>query len=228
MVNAIIGRKVEMAQVFDAEGNLVPVTAVRVGPCVVLQVKDKKTDRYEAVQIGLVERVGKHALGKPEEGHLKKAGAPRCRVLREVRADAGAALNPGDRVTAAIFKEGDLVDVTGWSKGKGFQGVVRRHHFGGGAATHGSMFHRAPGSIGGSSYPSRVWPNQRAPGQMGNRKATVKNLRVIRVDAENNLILIEGAVPGHRNTTLVVRRATTPPPPRKIVESAKPKKEKKK
>lgn len=210
MVKAIIGRKIQMASVFDAEGNLVPVTAVRCGPCVVVQVKSKKTDGYEAIQLGLVEKVGRRSLTKPQEGHLKKAQAPRCRVLHEVQALPGADLpNPGDRVTAAIFKEGDLVDVTGLTKGKGFQGVMRRHHFAGGAATHGSMFHRAPGSIGGSSYPSRVWPNLRAAGHMGHDKRTVKNLRVIRVDAENNLVLIEGALPGHRNTTLVVRRAKT-------------------
>ena len=233
MLNAIIGRKIQMASVFDAEGNLVPVTAVRCGPCVVVQVKTPKTDRYAAVQIGLVERIGRHALTRPEEGHLKKAQAPRCRVLREVRvalpAGAGSPdLSPGDRVTAAIFQEGDLVDVTGWSKGKGFQGVIRRHHFGGGAATHGSMFHRAPGSIGGSSYPSRVWRGQKAAGHMGYDKTTVRNLRVIRVDAEQNLVLIEGAVPGHRNTTLVVRKAKTPPPAPKIQQPKSERKDKKK
>lgn len=220
MVQSILGRKVQMASVFDAEGNLVPVTALRCGPCVVVQVKTKKVDGYDAVQLGLVERVGKHALTKPEEGHLKKAQAPRCKVLHEARLVPGAELQPGDRVTATIFKEGDWVDVSGVSKGKGFQGIIKRHHFGGGAATHGSMFHRAPGSIGGSSYPSRVWPGQKAAGQMGAKTATVKNLRVVQVDAENNLILVRGAVPGHRTTTLVIRKATTPPRARKVVEAA--------
>ena len=214
MVTGIIARKLGMTQVFAADGTVSPATVVKAGPCVVLQTKNAQTDGYEAVQLGFVEekpaRVNK-ALG----GHYKKAGnVPPTRVRREVRVAAGAAdeapLKAGDQVlVGGVFKDGDRIDVIGISRGKGFQGVMKRHNFAGGAATHGSMFHRAPGSIGASSFPSRVVKGMRAAGRMGGDRVTVRNLRIVKVDGENNLLLIRGAVPGSPGTYLIVRKAIT-------------------
>jgi large subunit ribosomal protein L3 len=209
MVNGIIGRKVGMTQVFAADGTVTPATVVKAGPCVVLQAKNAQSDGYEAVQLGLVEekpaKVNK-ALG----GHYKKAGnVPPTRVRREMKVVAGGdALKAGDQVlVGGVFKDGERVDVIGISRGKGFQGVVKRHNFRGGAATHGSMFHRAPGSIGASSFPSRVVKGMRAAGRMGGDQVTTRNLKVVQVDAENNLLLLRGAVPGAPGTYIVVRKA---------------------
>jgi large subunit ribosomal protein L3 len=214
MVTGIIARKLGMTQVFAADGTVSPATLVKAGPCVVLQAKGAQTDGYEAVQLGFVEekpaKVNK-ALG----GHYKKAGnVPPTRVRREVKVAAGPAdeapLKPGDQVlVGGVFNDGDRIDVIGISRGKGFQGVMKRHNFAGGAATHGSMFHRAPGSIGASSFPSRVVKGMRAAGRMGGDQVTVRNLKIVQVDGENNVLIIRGAVPGAPGTYLIVRKAIT-------------------
>jgi large subunit ribosomal protein L3 len=210
MVTGIIGRKIGMTQLFDKEGLVQPATVIKAGPCVVVQAKTVDTDGYEAVQLGLVEeRPAK--VTRPIAGAYKKASVPPTRVRREVRVAPGSApMKPGDQVLVSVFADGDQVDVIGTSRGKGFQGVVRRHHFRGGAATHGSMFHRAPGSIGASSFPSRVVKGMRGPGRMGGDRVTVRNLRVVQVDAEHNLLVVEGAVPGAPGGYVIVRKAVAP------------------
>src|SRR5512142_737075 len=196
MVTGIIGRKVGMTQVFDADGTVHPATVIKAGPCVVVQAKTPQTDGYQAVQLGFVEERAPKA-NKAMAGHYKKANVPATRVRREVKQAAGAeAMKPGDQVLVSMFANGERVDVIGTSRGKGFQGVVKRHHFAGGAATHGSMFHRAPGSIGASSFPSRVVKGMRAAGRMGGGRVTVHNLKVLRVDADNHLLIVEGGIPG--------------------------------
>jgi large subunit ribosomal protein L3 len=222
MVTGIIGRKVGMSQVFGADGVATPVTVLKAGPCVVVQAKTVDRDGYEAVQIGLVEERPARA-NKPTEGHFKKAGVPPTRVRREVGVGPGGEpLKAGDRVLVSVFADGDVVDVIGTSKGHGFQGVVKRHHFRGGAATHGSMFHRAPGSIGASSYPSRVIKGMRAAGHMGVDRVTTLNLRVVRVDADNHLLLVRGAVPGARGGYVVIRKAVArKPEPKPQIETKK-------
>ena len=226
MVTGIIGKKVGMTQVFDPDGTVHPATVIKAGPCVVVQAKNAQSDGYEAVQLGLVEeRPAK--VGKPMAGHYKKANVPPTRVRREVTIAAGGdAAKPGDHVLVSIFANGDRVDVVGTSRGKGFQGVVRRHHFAGGAATHGSMFHRAPGSIGASSFPSRVVKGMRAAGRMGGGRVTIRNLRVLRVDTDNHLLLVEGGVPGAPTGYVVVRKAVAPHKV-KVAQVEKPKKGKK-
>ena len=198
-IEGIIGKKVGMTQVFAEDGALVPVTVIQAGPCLVVQKKTTATDGYDAVQIGLVEKVSNSWVARhgAERGHFEKAGVQPVRTLAEVPYSGDA--NVGDRVTAEMFKPGDAIDVVGQSKGKGFQGVVKRHGFGGGRESHGSMFHRAPGSIGASAFPSRVMKGMRMGGRMGGAQVTVKNLRVAKVDIENNLLYIRGAVPGGRN-----------------------------
>jgi large subunit ribosomal protein L3 len=226
MVTGIIGRKVGMTQVFDADGTVHPATVIKAGPCVVVQAKSVQTDGYEAVQLGLVEESPAKA-NKPTKGHFKKANVPATRVRREVRLAAGGdEAKTGDQVLVSIFASGDRVDVIGKGRGKGFQGVVKRHHFGGGAATHGSMFHRAPGSIGASSFPSRVIKGMRAAGRMGGGRVTIHNLKVLRVDAENHLLVVEGGVPGAPSSYLLVRKALTAKKI-KIAQVEKPKKGKK-
>src|SRR3954470_17291879 len=209
MVTGIIGKKVGMTQLFAADGTVSPATVLKAGPCVVAQVKTADRDGYQAVQLRFVDaRPGKE--NKPTTGHFKKAGVPPTRVRREVTVQAGAeAPKAGDQVNVTMFANGDRVDVIGTSKGKGFQGVVRRHHFAGGRASHGSMFHRAPGSIGASSFPSRVVKGMRMAGHMGADRVTVRNLKVLKVDADNNLLLVEGALPGGPNAILVIRKAIT-------------------
>jgi len=196
-----------MTQLFSGDGTVQPATVLKAGPCVVVQAKTVQTDGYESVQLGLVE--GKPTKeNKPSQGHFKKAGVPATRIRREVALKAGGdPVKAGDQVGVSIFADGERVDVIGTSRGKGFQGVVKRHHFAGGAASHGSMFHRAPGSIGASSYPSRVVKGMRMGGHMGSARVTVRNLKVIRVDADNNLLLVEGAVPGGPNAIVVIRKA---------------------
>ena len=229
MVTGIIGKKLGMTQVFDADGTVHPATVIKAGPCVVVQAKNAQTDGYEAVQLGLVED---HAPkgNKATAGHFKKANVPPTRVRREVKvvADGGqdGATKPGDQVLVSIFKDGERVDVIGTSRGKGFQGVVKRHHFGGGAATHGSMFHRAPGSIGASSFPSRVVKGMRAAGRMGGDRVTTHNLKVLRVDAENHLLIVEGSVPGAPESYVTVRKALKAKRI-KVAQVEKPKKGKK-
>jgi large subunit ribosomal protein L3 len=212
MVTGLIGRKVGMTQLFAADGTVSPATVLRAGPCVVVQTKTVGHDGYEAVQLGFVEaRPTKE--NKPTAGHFKKAGVPPTRVRREVKVKAGSdPVKAGDQVNVTVFAEGERVDVIGTSRGKGFQGVVRRHHFKGGRASHGSMFHRAPGSIGASSFPSRVVKGMRMGGHMGSDRVTVRNLKVLKVDAENNLLLVEGAVPGGPNSYVTIRKAVAAKP----------------
>jgi large subunit ribosomal protein L3 len=212
MVTGLIGKKVGMTQLFAADGTVSPATVLKAGPCVVAQVKTVDHDGYEAVQLGLVE--AKPAKeNKPTEGHFKKAGVPATRVRRELKVKAGGETpKAGDTVSVSIFTDGERVDVIGTSRGKGFQGVVKRHHFRGGRASHGSMFHKAPGSIGASSYPSRVVKGMRMAGHMGDSRVTVRNLKVLRVDADNNLLLVEGAVPGGPNSVVVIRKAIAAKP----------------
>ena len=207
MVTGLIGKKVGMTQLFGADGVVLPVTVIKAGPCVVAQVKTVETDGYEAVQLGLVE--GRPTKGnKPSTGHFKKAGVPPTRVRRELKLKPGGdPLKAGDQVNVGIFADGDRVDVVGTSRGKGFQGVVKRHHFAGGRATHGSMFHRAPGSIGMCQTPGRVFKGKKMAGQMGNARCTVQSLEIVRVDAERNLLLIKGAVPGATGSNVIVRSA---------------------
>jgi large subunit ribosomal protein L3 len=220
MVTGIIGRKVGMTQVFAKDGTAVPGTVIKAGPCVVVQAKTKEKEGYEAVQLGLVEERPARAR-KPLAGHYKKAGVPPTRVRREVKLVAGAeAPKAGDQVlVTGVFADGDRVDVIGVSRGKGFQGVVKRHNFRGGAATHGSMFHRAPGSIGASSFPSRVVKGMRAAGRMGGDRVTTRNLKVVQIDAENNLLVLRGAVPGAPGGYVIVRKAIArKPEPKPQVE----------
>ncbi len=207
-VHGIIGKKVGMTQIFEADGTVVSVTVVQAGPCLVVQKKTADKDGYDAFQIGLVGTRPDRRANKAARGRFEKAGVAPMRTLMEVRADKDDELKPGDKVLCDIFQEKDHVDVIGTSKGKGFMGVVARHGFGGGAATHGSMFHRAPGSIGPSAFPSRVYPGTRSSGRLGGRQATTKNLVVVRVDAEKNLIYLSGAVPGARNAIVKIVRSS--------------------
>lgn len=208
MVQGLIGKKIGMTQLYQEDGTAVPVTVLKAGPCVVVQVRDKKRDGYQAVQLGLVEDKRVKNVTKPMKGHFDKAGIPPVRVLREVPfAGDASQIKPGDKILVGdLLKENDLVDVTGTSKGRGFAGVVKRHGFRGGAASHGSMFHRAPGSIGASSFPSRVLKGMRAAGHMGMARVTAKNLKVVRIDVENNLVAVKGAVPGPNGGYLLIRK----------------------
>lgn len=207
MINGILGVKVGMTQLFDKDGSVIPATVIKAGPCVVVQKKTAAHDGYDAVQLGLVEFVADKRVNKARQGHFKKAGVSPVRFLREFRlAASGEATQVGAKVLVDQFAANDAVDVSGVSKGKGFAGFVKRHHFGGGAATHGSMFHRAPGSIGSSAFPSRVFKGMRAAGHMGQEKVTVKNLQVVKVDVERNLLIVRGAVPGANGGYLVIRK----------------------
>jgi large subunit ribosomal protein L3 len=207
-VNGIIAIKLGMTQVFAEDGAMVPCTVMQAGPCVVVQRRSKQSDGYDAVQLGLVEFVKPQRISKPMTGHFKKANVAPMRMLREIRLEeSNDDSKVGDRVLVDRFAPGELVDVTGVSKGKGFQGGVKRWHYRGGDATHGSMFHRAPGGIGASSFPSRVWPGQHFPGHMGHERKTVKNLRVVKIDTEENLLLVRGAVPGPKGTYLLIRKS---------------------
>ena len=228
MVTGIIGKKVGMTQLFLEDGTLEPATVIQAGPCIVVQSKAAQTDGYDAVQIGLVETKPFRSANKAETGHHKKANVPPTRVQREVKVAKGAeAPKPGDQVLVSIFNKGERVDVIGTSKGHGFQGVVKRHHFKGGPGGHGSMFHRAPGSIGASSYPSRVMPGMRAHGHMGVDRVTVRNLQVLRIDPENHLLLVKGAVPGANGGYVVIRKAVAAKPEPQPQLQEKPKKGKK-
>jgi large subunit ribosomal protein L3 len=206
-VQGIIGKKVGMTQVYGEDGTAYPVTVIEAGPCVVVQRKSKDKDGYSAVQLGLVEASRAKKVTKPMKGHFDKAGLPPCRVLREFRVEDGAEVKVGDKVSVALFAPGDAVTVSGTSRGLGFQGVVKRHHFRGGAATHGSMFHRAPGSIGASAWPSRTLKGMKAGGHMGADKVTVRNIEVVRVDADNNLLVVRGSVPGAGGGIVVIRKS---------------------
>lgn len=209
MSPGILGKKIGMTQVFRPDGQVVPVTVLKAGPCVVVQRKTPATDGYDAVQLGFMEYARKKGVSKPAAGHLKKSGAEGVKFQREFRLDEGTSgdLKAGDRVLVDEFKPNDVVDVIGVSKGRGFAGLVKRHHFRGGDESHGSMFHRAPGSIGASSFPSRVFPGMRMAGHMGTARVTVRNLVIVEVDAEENVLLVKGAVPGPNGGYVMVRRA---------------------
>lgn len=206
MVHGMLGRKIGMMQIFTEKGEVVPVTVINAGPCVVTQVRVSERDGYDAVQIGF-EQVPARKLTKPEQGHLKGAGTL-LRVLREFSADNPQEHNVGDIISVELFAAGQKVDISGNSKGRGFAGVVKRHHFRGGPKTHGqSDRHRAPGSIGAGTTPGRVWKGQKMAGRMGGKRVTVQNLEVVEVVADKNLILVKGSVPGARNGLLQIRRA---------------------
>jgi large subunit ribosomal protein L3 len=209
MSPGILGKKIGMTQVFQADGQVVPVTVLKAGPCVVVQRKTPTTDGYDAVQLGFMEYAKKSRINKAQTGHFKKSGAEGVKFQREFRLLEGTQgdLKAGDRVLAGEFKPKEKVDVIGISKGRGFAGVVKRHHFRGSDATHGSMFHRAPGSIGASSFPSRVFPGMRMGGHMGTDRVTVRNLEIVEVDTEDNVILVKGAVPGPNGGYVIVRRS---------------------
>ena len=210
MVNGIIGRKIGMTQVFDEDGTVTPVTVIKAGPCVVVQKKTVNSDGYEAVQLGFVEDRPPKKVTKPMKGHFQKTGqgAAPTRVLKEFRLDVldGDATNVGDKVLVDQFSANDTVTVVGTSKGRGFAGFMKRHGFAGGRASHGSMFHRAPGSIGQSAYPSRVIKGTKMAGHMGDARVTVKNLKVVQVDSEQNLLLVHGAVPGPNGAVVLINK----------------------
>ncbi len=206
-MKGILGIKVGMTQIFAEDGKVVPVTVVKAGPCKVVQRKTAESDGYEAIQMGIVEDKPPRKVTRARRGHFDKAGLEPMRRLVEFRVDDSDPAKPGDQVSASVFQEDDYVDVVGTSKGKGFQGVIKRHGFAGGRATHGSMFHRAPGSIGQASWPSRVFPGVKLPGRTGGKRVTVKNLQVVKVVEEENLIYLRGAVPGARNSFVALREA---------------------
>src|SRR5271155_1185872 len=213
-VKGILGKKIGMTQLFDDRGEVHPVTVLQAGPCVGPQLKTLAGDGYIAAQIGLIEFVKGGKVNKPMAGHFAKNNVPPVKLMREVPLDAAAegenALKAGDKVLVDIFEEAKYVDVIGTSKGRGFAGVVRRHHFGGGPKAHGHMF-QVQGSIGASSFPSRVFPGQRMPGHMGHAQITVRNLRIRGIDLDDNLIMVEGAVPGPRDGFVLISKAKAPP-----------------
>jgi large subunit ribosomal protein L3 len=223
VVTGIIGKKIGMTQIFAEDGAALPATVLKAGPCVVVQQKTRARDGYDAVQLGLVEDKPARVT-KPVAGQYARAGVPPTRVRREVVLD-GDAPNEGEQVLVSLFEAGDQVDVTGISRGRGFQGVVKRHGFSGGGATHGSMFHRAPGSIGQSSYPSRVLKGMRGPGRMGGDRVTTRNLSVIQVDADNHQLVVRGAVPGAPGGYVVIRKAIAPGRHTRPMPVDKPKKQ---
>jgi len=206
MEMGLIGKKLGMTQIFWEDGAAIPVTVIEVGPCVVLQKKTKKTDGYDAVQLGFSRRKEKKTT-KALKGHFKKADKGYFQFIREFRTDTPDDYEIGQELNADIFGVGDRVDVIGTTKGKGFAGVIKRHGFHGGRATHGSMFHRAPGSIGASAYPSRVFKGTKLPGRMGNQRKTIQNLTVVGIRTDRNLILVKGAVPGARNGIVLIKNA---------------------
>jgi large subunit ribosomal protein L3 len=206
MVEGLIGKKIGMSQRFDDDGNVIPVTIIKAGPCTVVQKKTRERDGYAAVQLGFVEEKGVRRPTKPQLGHFKKSGVPVVRKLQEVGCSEPSELKEGDQVLVDIFEVGEKIHVVGTSKGKGFAGVVKRHHFAGGDAAHGSMFHRAPGSIGASSFPSRVVKGMRMGGHMGDDRTTVRNLTVVETDKDNNLLIVRGAVPGARGGYLLIKK----------------------
>src|SRR5437868_10781232 len=196
-----------MTQLLQDDGTVVPVTVIQAGPCIVVQKKTVAKDGYDAVQLGFVEFIKPKRVNKPMTGHFKKANVAPARFTREIAVAGEESANPGDKVMVVIFNPNELVHIVGTSKGRGFAGLIKRHHFRGGRATHGSMFHRAPGSIGSSAYPSRVLKGMRMAGHLGNARVTVQNLRVVRVDQENNLLFLRGAVPGPPGGYVVVEKS---------------------
>lgn len=211
MIQGLIAKKIGMSQQFDAAGNVIPVTILKAGPCTVVQKKTVEKDGYVAVQLGFVEERAVRNPRKPQVGHFKRAGVPVVKKLQEVGCSDPAAVKEGDQVLVDIFEVGETIHVVGTSKGKGFAGVVKRHHFAGGGAAHGSMFHRAPGSIGASSYPSRVIKGMRMGGHMGHERVTVRKLKVVATDKDQNLLIVKGAVPGAKGGYVLVKKETSVP-----------------
>ncbi len=217
-VSGILGKKIGMTQMFDEKGEVHPVTVLKAGPCVITQLKTQAKDGYDAAQIGYVDFVKASKVNKAMTGHFAKSNVPPVRVLKEVAVEAAAAkegeesngLKAGDRILVDIFSDEKFVDIIGTSKGRGFAGVIRRHAFGGGPKSHGHMF-QVQGSIGASSFPSRVFPGQRMPGHMGHDQVTVRNLRIRGIDLDENLIMVEGAVPGARDGYVLISKAKAPP-----------------
>ncbi len=206
VIEGLIGKKIGMTQIFDEEGNVIPVTVLQVGPCAVVQVKTEKRDGYRAAQIALLEEKPPRRANKPMQGHYRKANIPPQRLLREFKILEGE-VKEGDRFTVEIFEGVDRVDVTGTSKGRGFQGVMKRHGYSGGPAAHGSKFHRAPGSVGSTTFPGRVLKGKGMPGHMGNERVTVIGLRVVKIDKDKNLMLVKGAVPGPAGGYILVKKS---------------------
>jgi large subunit ribosomal protein L3 len=206
MKKGLIGKKLGMTHIFGDDGTKIPVTVIKAGPCVVLQKKTVEKDGYNAIQVGYEPKDANRST-LPLVGHCRVAGKGVYRFLRELRTEEIEQYNVGDIISAEIFASGDVIDVTAISKGKGYQGVVKRWNFKGGRSSHGSRFHRAPGSIGASAYPSRVFKNQKMPGQMGNSKVTVQRLKVVRVDTSENLLMIKGAIPGSSNGLVLIKNS---------------------
>lgn len=207
MVDGLIGKKLGMTRLFTGDGRWIDVTVLEAGPCTVVQRKTKDRDGYDAVQLGFGE-LKESRCNKPLKGHFAKAGLAPKKKLQEVRVASDSALKTGDEVKASIFTAGDRVDICGVSKGKGFQGVIKRYHFAGGPGSHGSMFHRAPGSIGQRQTPAKVFPNKRMPGRMGQERTTVRNIEIVNVDAERNLLIVRGCIPGASGGIVTVRKTT--------------------
>jgi large subunit ribosomal protein L3 len=218
MVEGLIGKKIGITQIFDDKGNVFPVTVIQAGPCAVFQKKTEKKDGYASIQLGFVAEQGVKNPSKPIAGHADKAGVPAPKILREFRFLEKAEVNIGDQFFVDIFEKGEKVHITGRSKGKGFAGVVKRWGFHGGKASHGSMFHRHPGSIGASAYPSRVVKGKKMPGRLGDSRVTVRNLVVVQADKENNLLVVKGSIPGANGGYLLIKKAnfepTDMPPPK--------------
>ena len=207
MINGILGKKMGMTQLFGEDGEVIPATVIKAGPCVVIQKKTATKEGYNAVQVGLVEFMSNKKVIKPLAGHFKKWGTPPVKFIREFRmSQSQEDTQVGSKILVDQFSINDQVNITGISKGKGFAGFIKRHKFRGGAASHGSMFHRAPGSIGASAFPSRVLKGMRAAGHMGHVQVTTKNLRVVKIDSENNLLVVKGAVPGANGGYLIIRK----------------------
>jgi large subunit ribosomal protein L3 len=205
MVDGLIGKKLGMTRLFTGDGRWIDVTVLEAGPCTVVQRKTKDRDGYDAVQLGFGE-LKESRCNKPLKGHFAKAGTAPKKKLQEIRVAADSALKQGDEVKASIFTAGERVDICGVSKGKGFAGVIKRHHFAGGPGAHGSMFHRAPGSIGQRQTPAKVYPNKRMPGHMGQERTTIRNIEIVNVDPERNLLIVRGCVPGAAGGIVTVRK----------------------
>jgi len=211
MVEGIIGIKVGMTQTFDEKGNVIPATVIQAGPCTVVQKKTVDTDGYAAVQLGFIDGKEYNKLSKPVKGHFEKAGIPPLKVVKEFRCDDSEEVKQGAQFFVDIFAEGEKINIVGTSKGKGFAGVIKRYGFKGGKKTHGSMFHRRPGSIGQSAWPSRVIKGKKMPGRMGDERVTVKNLTVIQSDKDNNMLIVKGAVPGAKGGYLLLKKMNFTP-----------------
>jgi large subunit ribosomal protein L3 len=211
MIEGLIGKKIGITQSFDEQGNVFPVTVIQAGPCTVFQIKTVKKDGYSSIQMGFIEEKGRKRANKPLIGHSEKAGVPPPKILREFRFLEQAEVKVGDQFFVDIFEKGEQVHITGRSKGKGFAGVVKRWGYHGGKGSHGSMFHRRPGSIGASAYPSRVVKGKKLPGHLGDNKVTVRSLTVVRAEKENNLLVVKGSIPGANGGYLLIKKADFEP-----------------